>query len=337
MNALTNLPLELVCQLVGSWLSEEVITLLIPEGQVAFARTILFFTLIIQSIRVIIVIFLEGRDSNHISYNTVPKDKDWFLIGPEYHALHHMYPDQFMSSLVRLFDWIAGTSSTLKNTRVAMTGANGAFGTALRKQLESDGVKCVRPLRFGVDWDNESLSPATIEVLQETDILILAHGLRTGDVMRANYESSKRLVRSFAKHRKPVSGRRPRELPEVWYTGSEAEIHPSWGNASLGTYSTSKRRFLPFAKSLYNSDSVVYRHIVLAAFSSRMGPAIVSAEWAARWTMWWIRRGAKYVPVTYTGFAYINFFKFVFWMKPGHEGVQFRVGGHFVSEIDKEE
>lgn len=82
-------------------------------------------------------------------------------------------------------------------------------------------------------------------------------------------------------------------MPEVWYTGSEAELDSSWGNQSLYAYSASKRRFLPFAKSLYESETVVYRHIVLAAFSSQMGPAIVRADCAARWLMWWIKRGAK--------------------------------------------
>lgn len=56
-----------------------------------------------------------------------------------------------------------------------------------------------------------------------------------------------------------------------------------------------------------------------------MGPAIVSADWAARWTMWWIRRGSKYVPVTYTGFAYLNFFKFLFKIKAEVNGLRFSV------------
>lgn len=234
-----------------------------------------------------------------------------------------MYPDQFTSSFFRLFDWIMGTSSAFKNKRIAMTGTRGAFGAALKKQLESDGVSGIAALRYGVDFDDESVSTDGIGKLADTDILILAHGLRHGDVMKANYETSRRLVEVFAQTRKPCPGRRPIELPEVWYTGSEAELHSSWGNQSLYAYSASKRRFLSFAKSLYESETVVYRHIVLAAFSSKMGPAIVSAGWAAKWTMWWIRRGAKYVPVTYTGIAYVHFFKFVFSIRAEANTLQF--------------
>ncbi|KAI4715262.1 hypothetical protein E4T48_08562 [Aureobasidium sp. EXF-10727] len=280
----------------------------------------------IEVIRVVVVVFLEGQDSNHITFSTVPKDKDWLLVGPEYHALHHMYPDQFMSSLFRLFDWIMGTSSTLKNKRVAISGARGAFGAALKRQLESDGVSVITALQYKVDFDDESVSTGGIQALTNTDILILAHGLRYGDVMKANYETSRRLVEVFAQARKSRAGRRPTELPEVWYTGSESEMHPNWGNESLAAYSASKRRFLSFAKSLYESETVVYRHIVLAAFSSKMGPAIVSADWAARCTMWWIRRGFQYVPVTYTGIAYVHFFNFLFGIKAEVDGLRRKHG-----------
>lgn len=231
-----------------------------------------------------------------------------------------------MSSLFKLFDWIMGTSSTLKGKRITMTGTGGAFGAALKEQLESDGVSGITALRYGVDFDDVTVATNGVQTLADTDILILAHGLRHGNVMKANYETSRRLVEVFAQTRKPRTGQGPTEVPEVWYTGSEAEMHPSWGNESLAAYSASKRRFLPFAKSLYKNDTVIYRHIVLSAFSSKMGPAIVSANWAAKWTMWWIRRGGKYVPVTYTGIAYLHFFKFLFDIKAEANELQFDFG-----------
>jgi hypothetical protein len=247
-----------------------------------------------------------------------------------------MYPQQFTSSLFRLFDWIMGTSSTLKGKTVAMTGTGGAFGAALKKQLESDGVSEVTALRYGIDFDDATVSTNSIQALATTDILILAHGLRHGDVMKANYETSRRLVEVFAQTRKPRTGPRRNELPEVWYTGSEAEMHPSWGNKSLAAYSASKRRFLPFAVSLYENDTVVYRHVVLSAFSSKMGPAIVGADWAAKWTMWWIRRGAKYVPVTYTGIAYVHFFKFLFGIQAEANELRFEVERESEGENDRD-
>jgi hypothetical protein len=43
-----------------------------------------------------------------------------------------------------------------------------------------------------------------------------------------------------------------------------------------------------------------------------MGPGLISGKMAARIAMFFIRRGARYVPVTYTGIAFINYFKFLF-------------------------
>jgi hypothetical protein len=55
---------------------------------------------------------------------------------------------------------------------------------------------------------------------------------------------------------------------------------------------------------------MVYRHIVASAFTSRMGPGLISGEAAAALAMFFIRRGFRYIPVTYTGIAWVNYLKF---------------------------
>jgi hypothetical protein len=89
-NALTNLPLELASQLIGSWLSGRVLSLVVSGDGQEFATTILHITLAIEIIRVAVVVVLEGKDSNHITYSRVPKDKNWLLVGPEYHSLQYV-------------------------------------------------------------------------------------------------------------------------------------------------------------------------------------------------------------------------------------------------------
>jgi hypothetical protein len=42
-----------------------------------------------------------------------------------------------------------------------------------------------------------------------------------------------------------------------------------------------------------------------------MGPGLISGKSAARWALFLIRRGFRYVPVTYTGVALVNWFKFL--------------------------
>ena len=46
-----------------------------------------------------------------------------------------------------------------------------------------------------------------------------------------------------------------------------------------------------------------------SAFTSPMGPGLMSGRTCARVALFLIRRGARYVPVTYTGVALWNYFK----------------------------
>ncbi|KAL7898750.1 hypothetical protein HDV63DRAFT_407777 [Trichoderma sp. SZMC 28014] len=307
------LPLELACQAFGSWLGWLVLKRIAIPGSRAVSERSLHSVLAIEMAKVIVVAMLSGRDSNHKTYNTVPKNPHRFIVGPEYHALHHVDPTAYMSSMFYIFDWLFGTAYTLKSRRVTLTGASGAFGKALIKELQIESVACIQQLKFGVDWTYTHYD-AAIPTLVNTDILILAHGSKRQDTLKANCESAVQLVSLFIKHRKSDPSHTG-ILPEIWYVGSESELHPSFGIQNLQAYSTSKRAFLPYARKLYDDDSILYRHIVPAAFQSTMGPAMLSAEWAARTAMWWIRRGARFVPVTYTGIAYLHYVKFMFFTK----------------------
>ena len=309
-NLCVEFPLELACQIVGTWLGWIFAYALGLIGPERLSKELFSLVLAVEVVRVFVVASLSGRDSNHKTYRTVPKDHNWFLVGPEYHALHHVDPEAYIGSAFRVFDWLLGTGYSLRSRRITLTGASGAFGQAMKKELLSESVRCIQELKFGVDWTYDDYTP-TIPILANTDVLILAHGSKQRDELKANCDSAIAVIELFKQHRKPRSGNE-KLLPKVWYVGSEAELHPSWGITRLQSYSRSKRSFLPYARTLYDDPSVIYRHIVPSAFSSPMGPAIVSAEWAARISMWWIRRGARYVPVTYTGLAYVNYFKFMY-------------------------
>lgn len=108
-------------------------------------------------------------------------------------------------------------------------------------------------------------------------------------------------------------------LPEVWYLGSEIEIGPHFNVPEMMRYSASKRAFAPYARAYYDED-FLYRHVVQAGFTSKKGKGLVSAEWAAWVTMVFVKRGARYVPVTYMGMAYANFFKFLWFTESKEVG-----------------
>jgi hypothetical protein len=165
------------------------------------------------------------------------------FVAPSYRALHHVYPDSYMSSYTTLFDRLMGTACQIRGRHVAMTGASGAFGSAMKDLLERAGATVV-PLKFGVDFTYEDYSGADA-VLQTADILVLAHGAKGEQAMRANCESFLALIERFktlTQHRLvPV---------EVWAVGSEIECHPAFGIPQLQSYARSKRAFARAAARL---------------------------------------------------------------------------------------
>ena len=73
-----------------------------------------------------------------------------------------------------------------------------------------------------------------------------------------------------------------------------------------------KARFAAKALDYYRSPDLIYRHIVPSAFTSQMGPGLMSAETMVSYALFFIRRGFRYVPVTYTTLAFWNYFRFRF-------------------------
>ncbi|KAL4935646.1 hypothetical protein BDV06DRAFT_217279 [Aspergillus oleicola] len=321
-NAFIALPFETVCLCVGGVLSWFLLLHLTDQHslEVQYRYPPLIAVLAIHLIRTLAVICMSGQDSNHIVYKTVPKDTNWLFVGPQFHALHHVYPDRYMGSVTKIFDWIAGTAYSLRNKSVVITGESGAFGSAIIRRLRDEGVRDITGLKSGDHWTYDDFSKVrTVFDQVQPDILVLAHGTKGEDAVDANCNSSIRLIQLYLEHKQNIGQEGAKKtLPEIWYVGSEIELHPAFGGAEMHRYLASKRAFLPYARALYDDSRVVYRHIIPAAFQSHMGKAIVSADWAAGVMAWWIRRGARYVPVTYTGIAYLNFFKFAFWVSPNY-------------------
>ncbi len=247
---------------------------------------------------------MHGKDYNHIPFSIIPVARETLFVRAPYHAMHHVYPDSYLSSYTTLFDRLMGTACQLRGRRVALTGSSGAFGRAMKYSLEHAGATVV-PLRFGIDWCYEDYSGADA-VLASADVLVLAHGAKGKLAMQANCDSFMALIDRFK------SLTRNRQIPvEVWAVGSEIECHPTFGVESLQSYARSKRAFARAAATLIRDRDILYRHIVPSAFRSSMGPGLMTGRTAAAIALWLIRRGFRYVPVTYTGIAFLNAIPFV--------------------------
>jgi hypothetical protein len=107
-NLLWHLPLELLCQLVGSTLSYLFVRSLSRHNAMPLKQD-LAFVWVLQISRVCLVACRSGRDSNHVPYSRVPKDPYFFFVGPQYHARHHIAPHSNFGSMTRLVDWTFGT------------------------------------------------------------------------------------------------------------------------------------------------------------------------------------------------------------------------------------
>jgi monoglucosyldiacylglycerol epimerase len=248
---------------------------------------------------------LRGKDLYHRPLTKVPVARGTLIVRASYHALHHVFPDNYFSSYTTLFDRLMGTACQIEGRRVALTGASGAFGSAFKELLERAGAVVV-PLKHGVDYTDDDYSGADA-ALADADILVLAHGAKGERAMQANCDSFLALIDRYKAHVLP------RQVPgEVWAVGSEIECHPAFGVPELQSYARSKRAYARHAARLMHDRDVLYRHIVPSAFRSRMGPGLMSGRTAAAIAFWMIRHGFRYVPVTYTGIAFLNYIPFRF-------------------------
>src|SRR5690606_6195833 len=126
----------------------------------------------------------------------------------------------------------------------------------------------------------------------------------------ANYTTFRDLVELFTD-----VGRSRLTAPEVWAVGSEVEFHGDMGLEELKDYSASKRAYALKAREFYRSNDLIYRHIVPSSFTSAMGKGAMSADTAVGITLALICRGFRYVPVTLTGLAVLNYFRFRYFQK----------------------
>jgi hypothetical protein len=247
----------------------------------------------------------EGIDYNHMAMDRLSGQVSLWKVNPSYHALHHIFPDNFYSSYVNIFDLMFGTTCKIRKRRFLVTGASGAFGGALVARLKDMGA-IVETAKHGVDFAAGDYGRMR-EKLARADVLVLAHGSKEEDCWNANFRTPVDLTDMFIE-----IGKSRLIPPEVWGLGSEVELHGDMGMQSLRAYSASKRAFAARALDYYLGSDVQYRHIVPSAFTSAMGKGPMSAAFVVNYAMFFIRRGFKYAPVTLTTLAFWNYFRFRF-------------------------
>jgi hypothetical protein len=286
----------------------------LPEYGTSMAGTLLFLLVfpwpaialvaVLRTVMLVMTIKEEGMDFNHMAMDRVSGKQSLWWVGPDYHAMHHIFPNNFYSSFTNVFDLIVGTTCQIEGRKFLLTGANGAFGSAMKKRLEKQGG-IVETAKSGVDFAAGDYDRMR-EKLERAEVLILAHGAKTEDCWNANYTTFADLIDLYVE-----IGKERLTPPEVWALGSEVELHGDFGMAELKDYSASKKAFAARARNYYRVPSLLYRHIVPSAFTSAMGKGPMSAATAVSIALFLIRRGFTYVPVTFTTLALWNYFRFL--------------------------
>jgi len=249
-----------------------------------------------------------------------------FLVNRSYHWRHHFdNQDAYFSGTLTLVDKLLGTALSLKNKRIAVTGASGTLGKALLNQLHLTGAKVTAlsssdtqislELPQGqtpiptVSWragDEAEL----LDHLNKIDILIINHGInvhgqRDGDAIAKSYEintfSTLRLIETFFK---TIKSDRDLVRKEIWVNTSEAEVNPAFSPL----YELSKRATGDLITISRLDAPCVIRKLILGPFKSNLNPVgIMSADWVAKQIINLAKRDVRNIIVTINPLTYILF------------------------------
>jgi hypothetical protein len=147
------------CHLVPEYLTQLAFSagllLMLPAASVASCALIQtgVFWLILRE---------RGLDINHRAIEMLDAYRPGWVAPPQYHALHHVWPDSHFSAYSRLVDWLVGGGLHLRGRRIALAGAESPLGRALEPLLEREAPASLQHLE----------APAAAS-LADIDLLVL--------------------------------------------------------------------------------------------------------------------------------------------------------------------
>ncbi|MEM9507709.1 MAG: bifunctional sterol desaturase/short chain dehydrogenase [Cyanobacteria bacterium P01_E01_bin.35] len=249
-----------------------------------------------------------------------------WLVNRPYHWRHHFdNQDAYFSGTLTLVDKLLGTALSLKNKRIAVTGASGTLGRALLTRLHLAGAKVTAlsssDLEIKLDIAGNEIAVPTLSwqigqesqllpQLDKIDILILNHGInvngeRDEAAIAKSYEintfSTMRLMELFFK---TIKSDRDMIRKEVWVNTSEAEVNPAFSPL----YELSKRATGDLVTLRRLDAPCVLRKLILGPFKSKLNPVgIMSADWVAKQIVNLARRDVRNIIVTINPLTFILF------------------------------
>ena len=204
--------------------------------------------------------------------------------------------------------------------RIAVTGASGALGTALRKGLQRRGATVIGisrspapqddgPVRPWLVWNGQT-DAALEALLLDVDVLVINHGVNPlgrrdataiAETLQANLVSAQALIDLFLRQTRQLPDRR-RVHRELWVNTSEAEVGPAFSPV----YEVSKRS-LGTLLTLQSLDApCTIRRLVLGPFRSGLNPyGPMSANFVAERILDLAARDLRLIIVSFNPCTYL--------------------------------
>lgn len=107
----------------------------------------------------------HGRDAFHPVRRPLGPPAAGIVVDGAYHALHHAFPEHFLSAHLKLLDWVLGTQLPLRGRRVVVTGAS-SWCADLVAALHAEGAIVSRQADDAID----------VADIAAADIVVLGHG-----------------------------------------------------------------------------------------------------------------------------------------------------------------
>ena len=284
--------------------------------------------LVLGTLRYCQVPWAQKLDKNHLGEEFQDPPSIW-KVNEAYHYNHHYHSSQIAySGNFALFDKVAGTVRTYKNSKVGVFGDSGALGEALCETLIEEGANvtafCLSQesltLKSGeivptVHWrvgEEDSIANHVAEV----DVLILLHGVHDHEntakalekTFQINCFSCARLTEIFfasIKQAKSLTEKNKKmATKEVIICTSEAEAMPV---GSLN-YHLSKMSLGYLVSYWQETAPCIVRRLVLLPFESGMtqGKTLVSASKLTRFIIRLAESDIRNIVISLKPLVYLN-------------------------------
>ncbi len=254
-------------------------------------------------------------------------------VNRSYHWKHHFDDvNAYYAGSFTLSDKLMGTSLSLKNKTVAVTGASGTLGRALITELLHQGAK---PIALTTSPQAQFPDPVHVQtwqlgqesalqaLLQKVDILIINHGVNVhrdrtpaaiAQSLNVNALSVLALMDCFFA---TVNTPTARATKEVWVNTSEAEVGPAFSPL----YETSKRLVGDLVTLKRQDAPCIVRKLILGPFKSNLNPiGVLSATWVAKQILFLAKRDFRNLIITINPLTY-----FAFPLKEASQALYFRL------------